>query len=68
MTFGWPKTCIRGGHRALWSRAVSFRAGGSLMDWGFVVFVGTMLFFAAIHQWPPDGRRWERKELERKDD
>jgi hypothetical protein len=34
-----------------------------LMDWGFIVFVGTMLFFAALHQWPPDGRRWQREEL-----
>jgi hypothetical protein len=33
------------------------------MDWGFIVFVGTMLFFAALHQWPPDGRRWQREEL-----
>ena len=33
------------------------------MDWGFIVFVGTMLFFAALHQWPPDGRRWQRQEL-----
>jgi hypothetical protein len=24
--------------------------------------VGTMLFFAAIHQWPPDGRRWQRED------
>ena len=33
------------------------------MDWGFIVFVGTMLFFAALHQWPPDGKRWQRKEI-----
>jgi hypothetical protein len=33
------------------------------MDWGFIVFVGTMLFFAALHQWPPDGRRWQREEI-----
>ena len=33
------------------------------LDWGFIVFVGTMLFFAALHQWPPDGRRWQREEL-----
>jgi hypothetical protein len=33
------------------------------MDWGFVVFIGTLLFFAALHQWPPDGRRWQREEL-----
>jgi len=33
------------------------------LDWGFIVFVGTILFFAALHQWPPDGRRWQRKEI-----
>jgi hypothetical protein len=33
------------------------------VDWGFVVFFGTLLFFAALHQWPPDGRRWQRKEI-----
>jgi hypothetical protein len=38
------------------------------MDVGFVVFVGTILFFAALHQWPPDGRRWQRQELDRKED
>jgi hypothetical protein len=44
--------------------------GALLMDWGFVVFVGTMLFFAGLHQWPPDGRRWqrEREDPKRKDD
>jgi hypothetical protein len=36
------------------------------VDVGFVVFVGTMLFFAALHQWPPDGRRWQREELNAK--
>ncbi len=30
----------------------------------FVVLVGTILFFAALHQWPPDGRRWEREKVE----
>ena len=34
------------------------------VDIGFVLFVGTMLFFAALHQWPPDGRRWQRQELD----
>ena len=29
------------------------------MDWDFIALVGTMLFFAALRQWPPDGRRWE---------
>ena len=38
------------------------------LDWGFIVFVGTMLFFAALHQWPPDGRRWQREELKVKDE
>ena len=38
------------------------------LDWGFIVFVGTMLFFAALHQWPPDGRRWQREELHVKDE
>jgi hypothetical protein len=38
------------------------------MDWGFIVFVGTMLFFAALHQWPPDGRRWQREELRIKEE
>jgi hypothetical protein len=38
------------------------------MDWGFIVFMGTILFFAALHQWPPDGRRWQRAELNRKRD
>jgi hypothetical protein len=37
------------------------------MDWGFIVFIGTMLFFAALHQWPPDGRRWQREELTAKE-
>ena len=32
------------------------------MDWDFIVLVGTILFFAAMHQWPPDGRRWQRDE------
>jgi hypothetical protein len=36
------------------------------VDVGFIVFVGTMLFFAALHQWPPDGRRWQREELNAK--
>ena len=38
------------------------------MDWGFIVFVGTVLFFAALHQWPPDGRRWEREKPNREDE
>lgn len=25
----------------------------------------TMLFFAALHQWPPDGRRWQREDLDK---
>jgi hypothetical protein len=33
------------------------------MDWGFIVFFGTLLFFAALHQWPPDGKRWQREEI-----
>ncbi len=27
------------------------------MDLEFVLLIGTMLFLAAIHQWPPDGRK-----------
>ena len=34
------------------------------MNWGFIIPVGTMLFFAALHQWPPDGRRWQREDLD----
>ena len=37
------------------------------MDWDFIVLVGTILFFAAMHQWPPDGRRWQREELDARD-
>jgi hypothetical protein len=38
------------------------------VDVGFVLFIGTILFFAALHQWPPDGRRWQREELNAKPD
>lgn len=33
------------------------------LDWGFIVFLGTIMFFAALHQWPPDGKRWQREEI-----
>ena len=36
------------------------------MNWGFIILVGTMLFFAALHQWPPDGRRWQREDLDKR--
>ena len=50
--------------RSLRVHGVSSRAQEDSVDIGFVVFVGTMLFFAALHQWPPDGRRWQRQELD----
>jgi hypothetical protein len=31
------------------------------MNWDVIIVVGTVLFFAALHQWPPDGRRWEHE-------
>ena len=34
------------------------------MDWGFIVFVGTLLFFAALHQWPPQREEITIKEQE----
>jgi hypothetical protein len=37
---------------------------GIAVNWGFIIPVGTILFFAALHQWPPDGRRWERDDVE----
>jgi hypothetical protein len=33
------------------------------LDWGFIVFLGTIMFFAALHQWPPDGKRWQREDI-----
>jgi hypothetical protein len=30
----------------------------------FVILFGTILFFALLHAFPPDGRRWQREELE----
>jgi hypothetical protein len=50
--------------RSLRVYGVSSRAQEDSVDIGFVVFVGTLLFFAALHQWPPDGRRWQRQELD----
>jgi len=44
-------------------RVGPLRAGVANMDWGFIVFFGTLLFFAALHQWPPDGKRWQREEI-----
>jgi hypothetical protein len=58
---------MRSYNTSLVRRVGSLRAKDPLMDWGFIVFVGTMLFFAALHQWPPDGRRWQRQELTIKD-
>jgi hypothetical protein len=37
---------------------------GIAVNWGFIIPVGTILFFAALHQWPPDGRRWVREDVE----
>jgi hypothetical protein len=30
----------------------------------FVILFGTILFFALLHAFPPDGRRWQREDLE----
>src|SRR5262245_8464785 len=58
-----PSTWSGGHQTRLIRRVGALRAGDAHMDWGFIVFVGTMLFFAALHQWPPDGKRWQRKEI-----
>jgi hypothetical protein len=28
------------------------------MNWDFIVLFGTILFFALLHVWSPDGRQW----------
>ena len=28
------------------------------MNWDFIVLFGTMLFWALLHMWSPDGRQW----------
>ena len=57
---------VRGPTRSRATRAAACCSvqEGIPLNWGFIIPVGTILFFAALHQWPPDGRRWERDDLD----
>jgi hypothetical protein len=35
------------------------------MNWSFIFSVGTMLFFAGLHQWSRDWRQWRTVEVEK---
>jgi hypothetical protein len=31
---------------------------GAAVNWDFIVLFGTIMFFAMLHVWSPDGRQW----------
>lgn len=34
------------------------------MNWDFIVLFGTMMFWALLHLWSPDGRQWRHDIVE----
>lgn len=37
-----------------------------MVNWDFVVLFGTIMFWALLHVWSPDGKQWRTDRLERR--
>jgi len=37
-----------------------------MVNWDFVVLFGTIMFWALLHVWSPDGRQWRTDRVERR--
>jgi hypothetical protein len=37
-----------------------------MVNWDFVVLFGTIMFWALLHVWSPDGKQWRTDRVERR--